>query len=87
MDYGAQGLFPGGTERNQAYFRQWIGFDPSMIDINLNMLFDPQTSGGLLIAADPENAMDLYEALIASGEQASMIGEVEIGNGKITLVP
>lgn len=87
MDYGAQGWFPGGTERNREYFRQWIGFDPSMSDINLNLLFDPQTSGGLLIAADPESAMDLYEALIASGEQASVIGEVEKGNGKITVAP
>lgn len=86
MDYGAQGIFPGGMERNREYFRQWIGFDPSVSESNEGLLFDPQTSGGLLIALDAKAATALYEALLAVGEQASIIGEVETGRGRIRVV-
>jgi selenide,water dikinase len=46
-------------------------------------LFDPQTSGGLLIAVAPERADALANALVADGLLAARIGRVEDGNGVI----
>ena len=87
MDYARQGFFPGGMERNKDYFRQWIGFDYSMTNTNSDLLFDPQTSGGLLMAIDDEKATDLFQALLAAGEHVSIIGEVKDGHGRIHIVP
>ena len=87
LKYAAEGLFPGGMERNQHYFRQWIGFDSSMKDINRDLLFDPQTSGGLLIAVDPKKAENLLQGLQDVDQQTRIIGEVKPGNGHIHVVP
>jgi selenide,water dikinase len=87
IDYARQGLFPGGMERNQAYFRQWIGFEDSISEINLDLLFDPQTSGGLLMAIDADGAVSVQEKLLAVGEQSSIVGEVKPGHGHIHIVP
>ena len=40
------------------------------------MLFDPQTSGGLLIAVPAAEAAPLLAELLASGHRAAEIGEV-----------
>ena len=47
------------------------------------MLFDPQTSGGLLLAVPAENAPALLAALLASGHQAADVGEVLEGPARI----
>lgn len=40
------------------------------------VLFDPQTSGGLLMAVDPADAAALEQALRAAGLSASIVGEI-----------
>jgi selenide,water dikinase len=50
------------------------------------VLFDPQTSGGLLLSTPPERAAALLEALIASGHRAAEIGEVTPGSPRIEVV-
>lgn len=50
------------------------------------LLFDPQTSGGLLIAAPEESAGDLLEALRASGHRAAEVGEVVAGPARVEVV-
>jgi selenide,water dikinase len=84
-DYGSQGIFPGGMDRNREYFRKWIGFDSSMNITNEGLLFDPQTSGGLLIAVSPEKATQLAEKLVNSGDYGDVIGEVKAGRGSIEI--
>lgn len=49
--YIAEGCVPGGTQRNFDSYGHLIG---SMTDLQRNLLCDPQTSGGLLIAVSPE---------------------------------
>jgi hydrogenase maturation factor len=47
-------------------------------------MFDPQTSGGLLIAANPEQADDLLNAIRADDPRAAIIGCIkERGNDEI----
>jgi selenide,water dikinase len=50
------------------------------------VLFDPQTSGGLLLAVPPEDADPLLAALLASGHAAADIGEVLAGAPAIEVV-
>ena len=59
-DYLARGCIPGGTLRNQDSYGDKLGDMPD--DIR-NLLCDPQTSGGLLIAVSPEQSPAL-EALL-----------------------
>jgi selenide,water dikinase len=51
------------------------------------LLFDPQTSGGLLLAVPAESAEDLCSGLIAAGEDAFIIGDAQQGTGNILVVP
>lgn len=81
--YAEQEFFPGGLHRNEDYFRQWIRFEENITEVEQHLLFDPQTSGGLLMAVPAASAADLVKALISTGEVASIIGEVLPGNGRI----
>ncbi len=50
------------------------------------VLFDPQTSGGLLLATPPDQAAALLAALLASGHRAAEIGEVLAGPPRIEVM-
>jgi selenide,water dikinase len=50
------------------------------------VLFDPQTSGGLLIAVPPESTAALLDALLSSGHTAAEVGEVLEGPARIEVV-
>lgn len=55
-------FIPGGTYRNKNYLKKYIRIDN--IDETIeNLLFDPQTSGGLLISVSEDKANTLYEVL------------------------
>jgi selenide,water dikinase len=54
-----------------------VDFASSVDRVLQDVLFDPQTSGGLLICVAPEKAAELLKALKAKGVQdAAMVGEV-----------
>ena len=82
-DYARRGIFPGGMARNRDYYGQWVAADASLADSKEALLYDPQTSGGLLMAAAPECADALLADLQASGETAFAMGEVVAGGGRI----
>jgi selenide,water dikinase len=66
---------PGGGHTNRAHFGARVeaaGVTPD----RLAVLYDPQTSGGLLVAAAPSRAADLLAALADSGAGGTVIGEV-----------
>jgi selenide,water dikinase len=48
-----------------------------------DVLFDPQTSGGLLMAVPREKLSSLLEGLKKRGQSAWVIGEVKEGSGRI----
>jgi selenide, water dikinase len=54
-----------------------VDFAPTVDRLLQDALFDPQTSGGLLMSIASERAADLLDALKAKGIQhAAMVGEV-----------
>lgn len=54
--YAQQGIFPDGAGRNERYYGQWVKMERTLADWERMLLFDPQTSGGLLIAVTPAQA-------------------------------
>jgi selenide,water dikinase len=76
----AAGATPGGTERNRRAFAAQVSFAaPSLAGECL--AYDPQTSGGLLVALDPRQAPGFTARLEAAGERGWRVGTVEAGSG------
>lgn len=87
VQYAQKQIFPGGLERNRQYFGRWLAFDDRLSAWQQALLFDPQTSGGLLMAVSADRADALLADLHSQGEQAAMIGEVISGQGHIAVMP
>ncbi len=85
-DYARNGVFPGGMDRNREYYSQWLAVDGELAEYERGLLFDPQTSGGLLMSAAAERAAALLAELRAEGEDAFHIGDVVAGPGNIIVV-
>ncbi len=77
LEYAAMGLVPAGAYKNRDFRLFMVDFAPSVDRVLQDVLFDPQTSGGLLICVAPEKAEDLLKALKTKGVQdAALVGEV-----------
>ncbi len=79
--YAEQGTFPGGAADNQAYFHPRVQFAPGLDELSRMLLFDPQTSGGLLLAVPPERLAGWLARAAEEGQPAWEIGEVIKGEG------
>jgi selenide,water dikinase len=73
----ARGNRSGGMGSNQEHFGQWVRVGGAVDPDLLLLLYDPQTSGGLLVAADPAGADALGRALLEAGVFFASIGRVE----------
>jgi selenide,water dikinase len=74
---GDAGFLPGGLNSNRDYYSAQVHMATSVPEHLQRVLFDPQTSGGLLIAVPSENADELLDKLKASGlDGAAIVGEV-----------
>ena len=78
----AEGCYAAGLANNREHLGAGVHADGVSAD-ELLPLFDPQTSGGLLIAVAPERAPDLVGELSARGEQGALIGEVAAAPGLV----
>ena len=77
LEYAGMGLVPAGTYNNREFRECMVDFAPSVDRLVQDILFDPQTSGGLLICLDRENADELLEKLKEKGmDSAAIIGNV-----------
>ena len=72
-----QEVVPGGLERNRQYRSKLIEADPSCPDWMVDIMFDPQTAGGLLIALPESQAETLIGRMHAEGiVEAAIVGEI-----------
>lgn len=77
LEYAEMGLVPAGTYKNREFRECMVDFAPSVDRLVQDILFDPQTSGGLLICVDRENADELLDKLKEKGmDNAAIIGDV-----------
>ena len=78
-EFAKMGLCPGGLHRNREFYSQMVEFTTQVPEHVQDILFDAQTSGGLLISLAPEAAQRLLDRLHEAGvPEASIIGEVII---------
>lgn len=76
LDLADQGMRPAGLMHNQRYVGNWTEIEEGISPALKDLLFDPQTSGGLLIAVEPEDKDKLIKLLLASGNKAEVVGKV-----------
>ena len=74
-DCAAMGLVPEGTHRNRQGRQRFVQNADALDPVALDVLFDPQTSGGLLAAVPLDQAGAALGALLARGVSAARIGE------------
>jgi selenide,water dikinase len=80
--YAAHGQQPGGLTRNRAYYTdQGVAIDPAISEDLAALLYDPQTSGGLLIAVPAAGTAALLAAFAAADEPIWEIGAAVAGSG------
>jgi selenide,water dikinase len=75
---GAGGCYPGGLENNREYLGDTVAADGVGPD-DLLPLYDPQTSGGLLVAVPEERAPAFVRVLEGYDTLAAVVGEVVVG--------
>ena len=78
--YAEQGIFPGGAFDNKGHFEGGVDFgnldEPSQM-----LLFDPQTSGGLLFGVDREKLSALKARAQELNQPIWVVGEARQGKG------
>jgi selenide,water dikinase len=77
IEYAGCGLLPAGAFKNREFRAALVEFSTGIDPLIPDLLFDPQTSGALLICIDEENADRLLEGLVKKGAtESKIIGKV-----------
>ncbi len=76
VEAAREGHLSGGLKNNRAFIGDCVAFDASVLSEYQDLLFDPQTSGGLLISISSESAEAALSALQHHGVSARRIGKV-----------
>ena len=80
-EYADQWLFPAGTCRNESAYQHGVTFGPGIAEEMQQLLYTPETSGGLLVAVPPAR-LDALLALFAEVKHPCwVVGEVVEGKG------
>ncbi len=84
LEYAARGQQPGGLGRNRDYYATQGVEVAADVSVDLAaLLYDPQTSGGLLLSVANERREALLDAFAAAGEAIWEIGDVIAGRGVV----
>jgi len=73
----SMGMFPAGAYNNKTFFEPRTRIDPKIDPVLADLMFDPQTSGGLIISLKKSTSHDCLSALHDNGIDARIIGDVE----------
>ena len=85
-ELAAAGMIPGGLYRNRDFRKPMVEIGQDVNEIMADILFDPQTSGGLLISVVKDKAQTILDRLhLAKVTEAAIIGEV-IDNPKAKII-
>lgn len=85
-EYASKWVFPGGAHNNQRFYQPHISFADDIPDETRLLLFDPETSGGLLIAVARDCLSALEAELAKAGQAYWLVGEVVDGAGTVEVV-
>ena len=79
LEYAARGITTGGAVRNRSYLAGKVSLASGIPEAMEHLLFDPQTSGGLLFAVAPENAGQVESLFAVADEPVWRVGDVAEG--------
>ena len=80
------GLVPEGAYRNMAAFQDNVDVEGEFAQSDIDMIYDAQTSGGLLLAVSPEKSSEVLNHIRKKGfDRAEIIGAFTEGAGRIVL--
>ncbi len=84
MEYAKMGLVPAGTYKNRGYSIDKVEAE-GISDVYLDLLYDPQTSGGLLLSVAPEDLNEMLQDFqkIDMETKVSVIGTVAAKSDKL----
>lgn len=87
LDFARMGLIPAGAYDNRRFLNKEVAFDNDVPQEVQDALFDPQTSGGLLVSADPAQVAEIVKALPGKGiASAAVVGWVVAAEAKLIRV-
>jgi len=78
--YAREWIFPGGSTDNRSYYGPHVKFAPGIDESSQMLLFDAQTSGGLLLAVPHEKAAPLLAKAEQIGQAFWEVGQVIPGD-------
>jgi selenide,water dikinase len=70
----SKGLAPGGLFSNQHFYSRFVEFRTSADRRTVELMFDPQTSGGLLVSLAPGDVETFMSALASRGGEGHIVG-------------
>ena len=79
------GNLPGGSQRNLEWIEERVDVG-SVEDIDVHLLADAQTSGGLVFGVQPAEVEAALKKLLETGHDAAVIGRMDSGSGLIRLL-
>ena len=74
--FAEMGIIPAGAYRNMDFVAPHLRIEPSAKQARVDLIADPQTSGGLLLAVEKERAEELLAALRECAPQSAVVGTV-----------
>ena len=81
LEYASRGIVTGGAARNRKHLQDKVLFSDEVTEDMRHVLFDPQTSGGLLLTVGPGEAAEVEAAFAAAELPVWKVGEVVKGKG------
>ncbi len=87
-EFAGMGMVPGGAHKNRKFFQELIKVDKDVERATLDLMFDPQTSGGLLITLEKSKDKAFVEKMGKTGHKAWIIGEIthDISSGFLNII-
>lgn len=77
LDLARIGLLPLGSHANRHFCHKTVDASPNLDPVLVDLMYDAQTSGGMILGVPPEQAQEVRDWLTAQGEMAARIGVVE----------
>ena len=77
LEMARLGIIPAGAYRNQDFFGPRVAVEEGLAGGLADALFDPQTSGGLLIALPESDAAELERRMLSEGRLCARVGHVD----------
>jgi selenide,water dikinase len=81
LDYAQQWVFPGGAFDNRLYYGSQVHFAPRIDEASQLLLFDPQTSGGLLLCVPAGELEAFLQRARLADQPLWVVGEAAEGQG------